>query len=114
MQINNLIKKAHKNAVEHGFWDDWEYLTKNMILSTHYTELVNNALGNRLMLINGEVAEAHEALRKDDAENLREELADIAIRLFDLCGGLDIDLEYEIEKKMTKNASRPYKHGKAF
>jgi len=38
----------------------------------------------------------------------------IVIRVFDLAGGLDIDLEVEIIKKMTKNTSRPYKHGKTF
>lgn len=38
----------------------------------------------------------------------------MAIRLGDLCGGLNIDLESEIEKKMEKNRKRGYKHGKAF
>jgi len=73
--IKSLVSDAHENAVKHGFWEDWKYITENMLLSTHYTGLVNNALGNRLMLINGEVAEAHEALRKDDRENFEEELA---------------------------------------
>jgi NTP pyrophosphatase (non-canonical NTP hydrolase) len=66
------------------------------------------------MLITGEVAEAHEALRKSDFDNFKEELADIVIRVADLAGGLDIDLEDEILKKMEKNTLRPYKHGKKF
>lgn len=73
-----------------------------------------NAIGNRLMLIVGEVAEAQEGLRHNDKDNFREELADIAIRLADLCGGLEVDLEHEIERKMAINNSRPWKHGKAF
>jgi NTP pyrophosphatase (non-canonical NTP hydrolase) len=46
--------------------------------------------------------------------NFKEELADVAIRLGDLCGGLGIDLETEILNKMAINESRPYKHGKSF
>ena len=55
-----------------------------------------------------------EALRQDDQDGFKEELADVAIRLGDLCGGLGIDLEAEIIKKMEKNKDRPSLHGKAF
>lgn len=108
MEIKKLIKEAHENAVDHGFWKDYENLTEY-----DYPEL-NNAIGNRLMLIVSEVAEAQEGLRHHDMDNFSEELADVAIRLADLCGGLEIDLESEIEKKMQKNKDRPYKHGKEF
>ncbi|MCK5581671.1 MAG: hypothetical protein KAJ18_10425 [Candidatus Omnitrophica bacterium] len=64
------------------------------------------------MLIVTELAEAMEAHRKQDDDNFKEELADVFIRLFDLCGGLDIDIEAEIVKKSAKNKDRPYKHGK--
>jgi len=65
-----------------------------------------------LMLIVTELGEAAEALRKEDPDNFREEIADTVIRLFDLCGACGIDLEDEISKKMSKNFSRPYRHGK--
>jgi NTP pyrophosphatase (non-canonical NTP hydrolase) len=45
-------------------------------------------------------------------ENFKEELADVAIRLFDLAGSLRIDLEGAIRKKMAFNETRPHKHGK--
>lgn len=70
--------------------------------------------GEMLMLVVSELAEALEADRKNDAENFREEIADTFIRLFDLCGGLGIDVEAEIEKKRVKNQARPYKHGKRY
>ena len=47
-------------------------------------------------------------------ENFKEEIADIFIRLGDLCGSLNINIEEEIIKKMKKNKERPYKHGKNF
>lgn len=64
------------------------------------------------MLIVTELAEAMEAHRVQDQENFKEEIADSFIRLLDLCGGLGIDIEAEIEKKSSKNKTRPYKHGK--
>lgn len=106
MGINDLVKEAHQNAVKHGFWEDY-YSTLNI-------SAINNAIGNRLMLIVSEVAEAQEGLRNNNVSNFEEELADVAIRLADLCGGLNIDLEAEIKKKMEINRNRPYKHGKQF
>lgn len=115
MEINKLIEEAHENARNKGFWEDWSQANNVQVGNTEIRiNMRNNALGNRLMLISGEVAEAHEALRKKDYENFKEELADIVIRVFDLAGGLSIDLEAEIIKKMEKNKSRAYKHGKAF
>ena len=106
MNINEFVDRAHENAAKHGFWEQHENLEKydDILVST----------GNMLMLVVGEVSEAHEALRKNDKENFKEELADIVIRVADMCGGLDIDLEYEIIKKMDTNSKRPYKHGKLF
>jgi len=109
MRINELCKNAHENARDHGFWDDIEKIENPLI-----DNAMNNAVTTRIMLIVCELAEATEALREYDADNFREELADIAIRLADLCGGLEIDLEAEIAKKMLINKDRPYKHGKLF
>lgn len=52
-----------------------------------------------------------EADRKNDRDNFVEELADICIRVFDLCGSMNIDLEKAIKEKMEYNKSRTYKHG---
>lgn len=66
----------------------------------------------KLMLIVTEVAEAAEAVRHDNFENLKEELADVVIRTLDLACALGVDIETEIAKKMEQNRSRPYRHGK--
>jgi len=44
-------------------------------------------------------------------EGIPIELADVVIRIFDLCGYYNIDLEHAIEEKMTYNKTRPHKHG---
>lgn len=115
MEINKLITDAHENAVKHGFWDEISVLKHNAeFYKGSAVATYNFAIGNMLMLIVSEVAEAQDGLRKGDDDNFKEELADIAIRLADLCGGLEIDLQIEIIKKMNKNKLRPYKHGKEF
>jgi NTP pyrophosphatase (non-canonical NTP hydrolase) len=92
--LNELSSICHSIAVEKGFWEG----KRNM--------------GELLMLIVTELAEAMEAYRRQDQENFKEEIADSFIRLLDLCGGLEIDIEEEIAQKSKKNKSRPYKHGK--
>ena len=92
--LNELAGICHSIAVEKGFWDE------------------KRNLGEALMLIVTELAEAMEAHRVQDDANFKEELADTFIRLLDLCGGLKIDIEEEISKKSQKNKNRPYKHGK--
>lgn len=120
MTITELVEKAHENARKKGFWEDWDSicwedgLSRNEDSTLDIEELFNNAIATRLMLIVSEVSEALEVLRNEKKDSFKEELADAAIRLGDLCGGLGIDLEDEIIKKMMINSKRPYKHGKAF
>lgn len=91
--INDLCARAVETATKNG-WHDKEYET-----------------GTSLALIHSEVSEALEADRIGDADHFSEELADVCIRVFDLCGHKNIDLGAAIIKKMEKNKSRPYRHG---
>ncbi|MCK5260038.1 MAG: nucleotide pyrophosphohydrolase [Candidatus Omnitrophica bacterium] len=92
--LNELAQLCHSIAVEKGFWDE------------------ERNIGEALMLIVTELAEAMEAYRHQDDAHFKEELADTFIRLLDLCGGLNIDMEEEIYTKSIHNKKRPYKHGK--
>lgn len=108
MQIETLMKKAHENAVEKGFWD--EYLKVEGKDLAYETALKNQFL----LLIVSEIVEAQSALRKSDEDNFREELADVFLRLADFCEGMNINVVKEIKKKMKINKSRPRKHDKLF
>ncbi len=44
-------------------------------------------------------------------EGIPSELADVVIRVFDMCGYYGIDLEAAIKEKMAYNKTRPFKHG---
>ncbi|MBO0801462.1 MAG: hypothetical protein J2P25_00080 [Nocardiopsaceae bacterium] len=58
-------------------------------------------------LLQGEMAEAFDAWRKD-RDTVGEELADVAIYLFGLAEMTGTDLQAEIEAKIAKNVGRVY------
>ncbi len=126
--INELAKEIYENNKAKGFWDK------------------ERNVGELLMLVTSELAEALEADRKGrkaDSHYIQEmvaegynwkdsqvsftnafevsikdtfedEIADAAIRIFDLAGGLGIDLDFHIKQKLEYNKTRPAKHGKAY
>ena len=132
MKINELVRKAHKNAIDKGFYQE------------------KREIGTALMLIVSELSEALEADRNDRRANLKayelllkdsdnlgfteeeqndyvsqnfkiaikdtleDELADAVIRICDLCGYLNIDLERHIQYKLFYNSLRDERHGKRY
>lgn len=64
-----------------------------------------------LALIHSEISEALEAYRNHDKDLFVEELADVAIRLFDLSHGLGVSLAPAILDKLNKNRGRGFRHG---
>jgi len=122
MTINELCKKCHQAAIDSGFWEleDIKEIGSKIV---SLRRIVPRNKGELLMLIVSELGEALEALRKNNIQKPNEEwrkdtysdeIADVAIRLFDLCGAENIDLEWQISKKMSYNKTRPKKHGKEF
>lgn len=93
-----------------------------------------------MALIHAEVSEAVEAMRDPDSierctkcngansyckkcngtgkalggSRVTEELADVIIRVLDLCAAHGLDIGPAVIQKMAYNATRPHKHGKAF
>jgi len=123
--LNKLATEIHENAKSKGFFDS----EKN--------------IGEMLCLIHSEVSEALEADRinkysngclknkefsekspsnvkwnayfVDNVKNtFEDELADVVIRVLDLCAFKKIDIESHIKAKMRYNSSRPHKHGKSY
>lgn len=104
MRINELVEKVHQNAIEKGW----------------HTE--KRSFGELIALCHCELSEAIEEYRKGHYENetyyycqapegIPIELADVVIRIMDMCGLYGIDLEEAIEIKMEYNKTRPCRHG---
>ncbi|MGG1643013.1 hypothetical protein ACIFQM_17480 [Paenibacillus sp. NRS-1782] len=104
MNIQDLVKKTHENAVNKGWYEE------------------PRSFGDVIALAHAELSEALEDYR--DGRGLREiyfegskpcgipvELADTLLRIFDFCGHVGIDLEGALAVKMAYNESRSYKHG---
>lgn len=113
MNITELVQVAHEDADINGWHDD---------LPTE-AGARNAWIGNKMLLIVSEVVEAHDEIRNGQDVNktildhkgkplgVPSELADVVIRVADLCGVLQIDLEGIIRRKLEYNRSRGYKHG---
>ena len=93
MDISEWQKELHRVAVEKGWWDQ------------------PRPVPELLCLLHSEVSEALEEYRNGNKHLFAEELADVAIRLFEMAEALGIDLEVQIHKKHEKNKLRPYRHG---
>ena len=106
LSLNQLAKRAHAISKSKGFYDRQPPLME------------------QLVLVHAEVSEAVEASRVGD-DRLRiddkgkpvgvpAELADVLIRVLDICANRGIDIEEAVSKKLAYNETRPYKHGKKF
>jgi len=101
MEISQMQEEVHRTAIEHGWWEK------------------PRPVGEVLMLMVTELAEAMEAYRSGNPESekipgfsqMEEELADVVIRLLDFAGGEDLDIEGALIAKMLYNEKRPYRHG---
>lgn len=132
--MKNLIAQAHGTAKEKGFWDTERNVSEMLMLIVSELAEAQEALRKNHFADKSAITGLSQdiELEKSDDEfqmdkgiwkglfedkvksSFEDEIADVAIRLFDLCGGLDIDLEKHIELKMKYNSMRGYKHGKAF
>lgn len=97
-----LTDACHGAAVAGGWWHDIETGAQ-----------LDRNVGELLMLIVSEVAEAMEGHRKNLMDDklphrkmLEVELADAVIRIFDLAGSQNFDLGDAIAEKLAFNASR--------
>jgi NTP pyrophosphatase (non-canonical NTP hydrolase) len=126
--LTEFSKDIHQGNVKRGFYDDPKEIgTVLMLIVTELAEAMESyRANNRLGAGKLESIQWNSNLNEDFTEEdinqfklvvkdtFEDEIADTIIRLFDLCGWLDIDIHKHIILKLKYNSTRPYKHGKAF
>ena len=132
--IQELIHIAHVTSLDKGWWQseaDWiQQFSDDYELDGEATDLLMEQFGTRdflacLALIDSETAEATEEYRlhglnrekllyRDENGKpcgIASELADVLIRVSDLCGRHSIPLADAIAAKLEYNTTRPARHG---
>lgn len=118
-------KEVFEGNKSRGFWDatiNIPIKMKELGFTEEEITAVNKAFrAQKLMLVVSELAEALEADRKDlmddklpEYPGFDVELADAQIRIMDMAGGYDIDLDKLVKEKLIYNSSRPFMHGKKY
>lgn len=132
--INEMAKAVHENSVKHGWWDNGERNFGELIalchseLSEAFEEYRNGHEPTETYYScqapkDGKVESLHGCPNYPEPcnngcaghygkmEGIPSELADVVIRVMDMCEHYGIDLEAAIAEKHAYNLTRPYRHG---
>lgn len=137
MNLNDLVKSTHEHVKNKGFWDIPQSLPVQLALitsevsealeefrkghSANYTYYSGKANIEGIDDITyletitcdypTDVETSHNTIKVIKPEGIPSELADIVLRVCDMCGYYGIDLEAIITIKMEYNATRGHRHG---
>jgi NTP pyrophosphatase (non-canonical NTP hydrolase) len=130
--LNKLAKEIHENAKNKGFYDKKVEIPESLCLIhsevSEALEAVRVSKFSKMKETDFYYTEKNkfESLAKESQKKtidifvdkckntFEDELADVIIRVLDLCGSRNIDIESHIKAKMMYNSTREYKHGKLF
>lgn len=127
--FNSLSKTIHNRAVQKGFWDEErEVGTLLMLCVSELGEALEADRKSRYAntgnfeydlkesgLCGGDLnVFANKSFEEHIKDTFQDEIADTIIRLLDLCGKFNIDIDKHINYKLDYNLSRDKMHGKRY
>lgn len=104
--INKLVKEIHQTAKDKGWWNT-PRSTPECIALMH-SELSESLEEYRLY---GDSTRMSIRMKQGKPEGTVVELADTVIRIMDLCGARNWDLEEALRIKLAYNKTRSFRHG---
>lgn len=122
-KLNILAATIHQVNKEKGFWDKERNVGEMLMLVTselgeameaHRKGKFADWIGYQEAIEGTESKNKQEAFEQFIKDSFEDEIADAVIRLFDMAGGLNINLDKHIEAKLDYNRSRARFHGKKY
>jgi NTP pyrophosphatase (non-canonical NTP hydrolase) len=129
MSLNELAKKIHQNAVNHGWWENERSLPEIIALchselsealeeyrnghnsqNTYYSCTRKYKENEPTCNTNKTMPYMCEGCSDRKPEGIPTELADCIIRILDYCGHAGIDIQKVLEVKHEYNKTRPWRH----
>lgn len=130
MKLNELCKEIYNENLEKGFDVAKDNIGQVlMLIVSEVSEALEADRKSHKALSFEELYRYYELYKKDGGgeewsfktafedcikNSFEDEIADAIIRLFDLCGALNIDIEKHIRLKRKYNKLRPHKHDKKY
>lgn len=140
MNLNVLAAQIHRNALEHGWWPEPNLLGSTERYDAEFPgkiALVHSEVSEVLEAFRDHHEPRKVWLEKDGVvydrtkdspethgftdfervqtgwkpEGIPVELADVLIRVLDMCAAYGINIEKAVKLKMEYNLTRPHKHG---
>jgi NTP pyrophosphatase (non-canonical NTP hydrolase) len=115
MKINEKATEIHKIAKKHGWWNEPKSFGELIALChSELSEALEEYRNNRKpeeIYYSGKTISPTPTDDCKKPEGIPIELADVIIRILDMCGYYNIDIEKAIAEKIEYNKTRPYKHG---
>jgi NTP pyrophosphatase (non-canonical NTP hydrolase) len=118
--MGSLTNGRVKNATKQAFLSQKLMLTVSelseameALRTDHFADIT--AYSDGLVDIKVEDEESEKLLFEKTIKNsFEDELADSLIRILDLAGKMNIDIDWFVNRKMQYNGARPHMHGKNF